>query len=380
MSLGWPLALIGLLALAIPLAIHLLQRGHHATVAIATAQFVPSEYRPQWRLRRLRERWLWLLRSLLLIAAVILVAEPFTTEQAATADGPAITLVSPAVDAATARGLVPGDADLRWLAPGFPSLDESAPDWRPRQLLGKVWHAEKMLPSNRPLRVIAPARSAELGSVRPRFARDIQWIDAADTLLAPKPAAELVIVHDRASDSAHLELLAQAWADAGLPVDVRRLTPQQVEPLTPNLIWLSATPWRDVLALDTPGTVVIDASQPPLPGRVVQRDARGHAVLVESVDAARRVRRFDYLMRADTPETNDPTFAVVLADAALPQLAQTPPALPVSPTLLQRGALDTSQALRAQRRPLDRTWVAIVLLLAALERAVAALPAGRAPA
>ena len=77
MSFGWPAALLGLVALALPLAIHLLQRGRYRRIEVATTRFLGLDDRPRWRRIEPREPWLLALRVLLVILGVLLLTEPY---------------------------------------------------------------------------------------------------------------------------------------------------------------------------------------------------------------------------------------------------------------------------------------------------------------
>ena len=70
MSFLLPAGLFGLLALALPLLIHLIRRPPSETVAFAALRWLGDVVRPQrqWRLRQ----WLLLLLRLLLITALAL--------------------------------------------------------------------------------------------------------------------------------------------------------------------------------------------------------------------------------------------------------------------------------------------------------------------
>jgi hypothetical protein len=378
MSLGYPLALLGLVGLLAPLVIHLLQRGHQTTIEISTTQFVPVEQRPEWRWSRLREPLLWALRSMLVVAAVILLAEPLTRSDTQPEDTAGYTLVSTQVDADTAAALVNDTSTLLWLAPDLPSLETAPPPWRPGQLWGLLWHADQTLPADKPLRVIAPARSGEVDAVRPVLGRSIEWMDAPATKIRA-PTLSLTVVHDedRAANAARITLVEQAWQVAGLDVTLQQTTPANVSPQARSVVWLSSTPWSESLAMDAPGLIVTDAQQSPRTGRVLFRDGRRRPAVIESIDGARTVRQFTYKLDANSRAFNSPEFALLLAQTALPALMAPPPDLPldaatrIAPTTQN---VDTPAPTRT-RAPV---WINIVLLLAALERLVAALYARRA--
>ncbi|MFK7887851.1 MAG: BatA domain-containing protein [Gammaproteobacteria bacterium] len=381
MSLGWPQALIGLAALLVPLAIHLLQRGHHDTVEIATTQFVPSDLRPQWRWNRLRERWLWLLRSLLVIAACILLTAPYKAQSPLTTNAETYTLVSPQITADVARELAGefagNETELRWLAPGLPLLETTRPVWHSERLWGELWQADQELPDTIALRVIAVPLGATLGPERLSLGRAIEWIDAPAATRPVASPSELVIVHDadRAADVQQILEVTAAWRDVGLPVTVRAVAPQNAPPKANQLLWLSAQPWNTSVDMTVPGVIVTDTAPPPGDGWVLQRDSRGAPALIERSHQARIVRHFTSALRADSGRVNAPEFALALWEAVRPEPEALAGELRVDAGLSTPRLRDANAV--ASRRSLAPVWVFVVVLLAALERMVAGLPKRR---
>ncbi|MEM9058066.1 MAG: BatA domain-containing protein, partial [Pseudomonadota bacterium] len=128
MTLAWPAALLGLLALAVPLAIHLLQQGQHRVVMLATTRFLRNSTRQRWRRIALEQPLLFALRCALVIAATLLLAEPYRDSPAAADTArPGWLLVSPSLPAADGAAFADG-AESRWLAAGFPTTASPAPE------------------------------------------------------------------------------------------------------------------------------------------------------------------------------------------------------------------------------------------------------------
>ena len=72
----YPAALIALAGLLVPLVIHLLDRGSARQLDFAPLYLLQELPRASLRRLRLRERLLWLLRSLLVATAALLLASP----------------------------------------------------------------------------------------------------------------------------------------------------------------------------------------------------------------------------------------------------------------------------------------------------------------
>lgn len=81
MSLGFlaPLMLVGALALAVPIAIHLIGRQRAKVVRFAALDFLMATKRKTAKRLRLRERTLLLVRALACLAVAVALAKPFTS-------------------------------------------------------------------------------------------------------------------------------------------------------------------------------------------------------------------------------------------------------------------------------------------------------------
>ena len=120
-----PLGLFALAALALPIVIHLVRRIELRTTDFAALRWISERIRPRRRLRFERP-WLLLLRLALLALFALLLARPVVDEPAIAAR--ALVVVAPGSDLSAARSVVSiADANWRWLAPGFPSIETPAP-------------------------------------------------------------------------------------------------------------------------------------------------------------------------------------------------------------------------------------------------------------
>ena len=121
-----PAALGALLALAIPLLLHLARREQQRPVVFAALRWLRERPKPRRRVRF--DEWpLLLVRLLLLALLAFWLARPVLT---GAGDATPWTVVAPGVPEAQLRQLgETGKGELRWLAPGFPPLAEPAPAW-----------------------------------------------------------------------------------------------------------------------------------------------------------------------------------------------------------------------------------------------------------
>ena len=111
-----PVALAALLALAIPLAIHLARRSEAVPTDFAALQWLRQKPRPKSRIR-FDERPLLIVRLLLLTLLALWLAHPVLP---GSADRTPVVAAVPGVDA----GAPAPDARNIWLVPGFPPYDQ----------------------------------------------------------------------------------------------------------------------------------------------------------------------------------------------------------------------------------------------------------------
>lgn len=120
LSLLLPSALFALFALALPLLLHLHRRRETPPPRLfAALAYIDPQARPKQHLR-LRDLPLLTLRLLLLATLALALAQPLLHGRA----GAPWVLLWPGLDTAKV-GEVSNDAELRWLAPGFPRVDDA---------------------------------------------------------------------------------------------------------------------------------------------------------------------------------------------------------------------------------------------------------------
>ena len=192
----YPAALIALAGLLVPLVIHLLDRGSTRQLDFAPLYLLQELPRASLRRLRLRERLLWLLRSLLVATAALLLASPALRPEPAAAQ--AWLLVQPGlaeqVDPSLERlsrqwGIEPGAIEVRWLDPELAPLSQPARKRRAGDLWGALLAADTRLPASARLAVIADPHADDLGPVRPRLSRAVEWLTSG-TRNVRSPAGE----------------------------------------------------------------------------------------------------------------------------------------------------------------------------------------------
>lgn len=189
-----PAALLALLGLLVPVAIHLWNRRPGREVAVGSLRWLAAGANRRLRNLKLEQRWLLLLRAALLAVLAVAMAGPAWRQARPAArgqillspelrDAPARAALRPAIDSLRRRGY-----GLRWLAAGFP------------QLPGAAGRADSLGPRNG--RAAAPA----VGTVPASF----QWarVQQAAGVFAGQPLLVLTAPALRGLQGAHPPLPA----------------------------------------------------------------------------------------------------------------------------------------------------------------------------
>jgi hypothetical protein len=380
-----PLGLAALAALAIPIAIHLVRRIELQTTEFAALRWIAERIRPRRRLRFERP-WLLLLRLALLALVALLLAKPIIDEPAL-ALGSRV-LVAPGADLSAARSAVTlANADWRWLAPGFPSIETPTPATS-APIASLMREADADLPRDAKLAIVVPEQLAGLDGERPMLAHDIDWHIVAgemsdETRMANAKLA-LAVRYAPASEPSLKYLRAAAAtldADGSAQIVIETATQDAALPdMNTTLLWLGTEPTPAVRSwIESGGTAIVDhasrATGAPVwrdaDGRVLARaEPLGHGRLV-TIESALLPQSTTALLDADFPhrllalaqgEPRAPTRAP--ASAMAPAHAS-----PVSATMV------TS---RAMPKPLD-AWLALAIAaLILVERIVATRKEARA--
>jgi len=328
-----PVGLAALAALIVPLLIHLARRSEQRPTDFAALRWLRQKPKPRHRIRF--DEWpLLLLRLLLLALLALWLAKPVLS--GADDTRPRVVVV-PGVDASVVRTQA-GDADarLRWLAAGFPSLDESAPAGPPA-VASLLRQLDAELPAGAPLTVVVPATLQGADAERPVLSRAVTWTVVEGAMPAPAAPSRLppslTVRHAAGNDTGlrYLRAAALAWQPASSTSSTLQVgtADEALPPTTRPLVWLVPGPIPAAVAqwIDAGGTALL-ANDSTLDGFTADatpwRDTDG-APLVESATRGKgRVLRFTRPLRPDTMPA--------LVDANVPQhqraLFDTPAAPP----------------------------------------------------
>lgn len=258
-----PLSLWLLCALTIPLLIHLLRRDAAREITFAAAHWLQKKHQHRKRLL-LRDRWLMLLRMLLLAILALLLAQPLLQRQGTASMD--LLLVDPAIERAQLNSFLrqnPSLSPVLWLQPQPVPIEEPPP------LAQNLWHTLSALagdgefrrahillrsaenPSGHSALRISPhwqwhtleKPGREDSSPLPKLAllgEGPPWLEAALTQLQANAAPQLAL--QKLDTSAALDAKAQDWliydSPGALPTELYRfvqkggllITDQRVQP------------------------------------------------------------------------------------------------------------------------------------------------------
>jgi len=372
MSLLFPLGLLALGALLVPLLIHLARRTPYTPLDFAALRWLRARQRPRQRPRF--DDWpLLLVRLMLLAALALLLARPVVNDVAST--DMAWAVVAPGLDARALRG-TDTTRHWRWLAPGFPAVEQPhAAHGVPLPSLLRELDAR--LPAGTALTVYVPDPLPGLDGERLRLSREVQWQPVATPYRAPTDAQRpmrLRLQQGASAEAAHwLAALQQAWS--GQP-----LAPVLAAPALPAPgeigVWASSAalpaPWQAWLQA---GGTVLSASPAPADAQVLLRDDDGAPLLVQQRHGrGRQVHLLGAWDARTRPALQAPELPRVLQLALqgtpVARLGDAQDHLPV------RAALPRQAVPPRELAP----WlIGLIALLFALERWLASAPQRRRP-
>ena len=308
LALLLPAGLAALAALLLPLLLHLARRHEQTPTDFAALRWLRQKPKPRHRIRF--DEWpLLLLRLLLLALLALWLAKPVLSGMDDTR--PRIVVV-PGVDATAIRAQAgSADARLRWLAAGFPSLDESAPAGTPA-VASLLRQLDAELPAGAPLTVVVPATLQGADAERPVLSRAVTWtvvegaMPVASASALPPPS--LVVRHPSGNDTGlrYLRAAVLAWqpsvdAPSGLQVGTQD---EALPAITRPLVWLvpGPVPAPVVQWIESGGTALL-AHDSTLDGFAADatpwRDADGAAMVESATRGKGRVLRFTRPLRPD---------------------------------------------------------------------------------
>lgn len=225
-SLLSPLWLTGLLALGVPLVLHLWNRRPTTVVRIGSLRGLAGPPGPRALGRRLEDIPLLLLR-LAVLAAVVLGLAGLAVRRAATGGGVSVLLVDPLLlDDSLAVFSDPMVDSLRrtgepihLLAPGFPMLGGgSVPSGGAESVWALLGRLDDSLPPGSHVTVLAAMTAGQFGPVRPSLRSSYRFRRlplVISNLLADRPADTTTIeIFVGQGHESEAELVSAAWSAA----------------------------------------------------------------------------------------------------------------------------------------------------------------------
>ncbi|MEQ6334882.1 BatA domain-containing protein [Sphingobium sp. MK2] len=359
LSLLFPATLTALLALLVPLAIHIARKSEQLPTDFAALRWLRSKPRPRSRLRF--DEWpLLLLRLLLLALLALWLAQPVLS--GAGDDTPYVAVVPGAQMDRTQFT----DARVHWLAPGFPSIEEPAPTG-PFPVASLIRQIDADLPAGTPLTILTPQVIDGADAARLHLSRKVDWSIEPGTMpsptTAPSPAPTVAIRYDAAHRPAlrYLRAAATNWQPTERPLDSAPLD----SPLPDRqhvLIWLAGGTLPDnVIAWITKGGTALIASDATPPNDTPTphwREALGIPLVEGAPLGAGRWLRFTRPLRpADMPVLLDGDFPAQLRRLLAPSLSP-----PTRVAAADYAPLPGGRAYDQQPEPL-RPWLALLIAL-----------------
>ncbi len=396
--IGWtllaPLGLLALLALAIPVLLHLIRRAQTAPIDFPALRWLDERAKPRRRFT-IEQPWLLLLRLLLLALVALLLAQPLL-RQAGGEDTHWVVLVPPVTRAQAERAIaahpLAGNVQWRWLQAGFPDVGDApltaVADIPLASLLREL---DARLPANVALTVISPREVAGLDGASLRVQRPLDW-RVVDGSMAPATAAEpnpplQVALHSHTDKPAETRYVRAALTalppSAGATPRMQRVDSADDIPAGTQWVFWFDPNWPAALqAWVEAGGVAFVSEQPatrlPEMNEVLLLDAAGAPLLRQYPLGHGRVLS----LRGEFTAEN---FPVVL-DADFPQRLQgwmTPPGRQPqrAPAESMLAAVEEEAAARIQAtlpapgshaRGFDAILIVLIAVLYLLERLLAA--------
>jgi hypothetical protein len=377
-----PLGLVALLALALPLLIHLVRRLELTTTPFAALRWIGERMRPQRRLRFERP-WLLLLRLLLFALLALLLARPVWTGRAH--DAQPWVVVAPGIGLVQARAAAEdSDAQWHWLAPGFPRTDEAAPP-AAAPVASLLRELDAQLPPGQAVTAIVPSQLDGLDGERPRLSRNVHWRVVPGQMASPSAPSStpvrLAVRYAPASEPSlrYLRAAVAAWNErepGRYELDVQPVD-APLDGAAAWLVWLAPPAPALQRWLEGGGTALVAGSgDGEDDGEALWRDASGR-VLARSLreGSGRRIALAGALTPAELPALLDADFPERLRAAfdgppPAPTRASAAAAQPREDAPAQTAALRST----ADLRPLDPWLTVLIAVVFLFERLLATRP------
>ena len=320
LTLLMPLGLLALGGLLLPLLIHLIRRTEQTAIDFPALRWLRQSVRPRRRIR-FDDIGLLLVRLLLLALIAVLLAMPVVTGE--WRDPRHWVAVADAVDLnAARRQLNEEDAEWRWLAPGFPTVD-APPPAAPQDFSSLLREFDATRGESDRMTVFVPEVLSGLDAERLQLAHDVDWRIIAGS--APEPAASdpeprRVILRTGSSPvsgAAYLRAAVTAWQDsepARWSIEEQAATAAMPEPAA-WLIWLDSDVPDELTAWVRAGGHALIVDPDAATGSVVWRDAQGRPLASnEALGAGHLVRLLKPLQPESFPAVLEPGFPARLQD------------------------------------------------------------------
>lgn len=370
LALFLPAGLLALVALALPALIHLARRSEERRTDFAALRWLSERPKPRQRLR-FDELPLLLLRLLLLALIALWLARPALHEAA---DATLWVVAVPGVDVAQARP--EGDAEVRWLAPGFPGIDQAVPA-APLPVASLLRELDAELPAGTSVSVLLPARLSGLDGERLRLSRHVDWqvrpgaMPAARHAASMPPVLAVRFAPEVAGSLRYLRAAAISWQQPGKPLGY---SAADIDAPLPNarsvLVWLApgALPEKVREWIERGGTALVGKET-----RIdVAGGSEGALATAHLVGRGRLLQLTAPLVPSAMPHLLEPDFPRRLRD-----LLSTPPSAPLSARAADVAPLTGGASYPASAREL-RPWLALLIAaLLLIERWVATRRARR---
>ena len=358
-----PVGLAALLALAIPVVIHIARRTESRTIDFAALRWLDPQPRPR-RSLTIDERLLLAARLLLLALIALWLTSPVLWNAA---DERPVLAVAPGADAATVAAAKEEGDRVVWLAPGFPEHGALAPT-APDNVVSLIRQLDAELPPGAPVKLVVPATIEGVDAERPRLSRRVEWSVGAEAPArrnaTPAPPALAVRYAPEAEEAVrYFRAAATAWTTADAePRFAAEPVDRAVSGNARHLIWLASGPVpAPVETWVRNGGVILTALEARIPVEgetvAVWRGTAGEPLAVAGrLGRGRVIRLTRALEPAAIPQLVEPGFP----DALLTMLDPRP--APARVAAVDHTPL--TGATPYDQPPLDlRPWLALLIAL-----------------
>lgn len=373
-----PSAFLALLALALPVLIHLSRRSQQQRTDFAALRWLQARFRP--RRQPIVQEWLLLLIRLLLLALLVLF---LATPVRQTTPAPEHWVIAvPGVVWPPDAKLPAGKAVSRhWLAPGFPKADGAAPATAV-PVASLLRELDAKLPAATQLTVLVPERLRGWDAERPRLQRPVNWQVVKGRMAVPESRPEMpsmVLTPDPANDerTRYFRAAYRVW-QTHLPEAQQREVPILTDGAAPPVsarIWVYLPSGKIPQAarrwVQSGGTLMLapDAVIEAGESAVLWRAENGDILLEQQAMGYGRVLRWQQPLNSGrVPDLRDSSFPNRLRSVltAVPQ----PDAALASSQRPRTGAAPVVP----DPQPLQPWLMMAIALLFLLERVVATRP------